>query len=315
LKGPVLEKRYCTWLLDSDRWRAYRPRANDVILTTYPKSGTTWVQRVLSLLLLRAEEPVALDRTFPWWEGNRRPIETVAEAFDAQPHRRSLKTHVPFDGLPWFDQAKYLHLARDARDLSLSYHNHSSGFRSEELARMDAVGLAEPALRRTYPRVDPDPARQFHNWLTVSALPGQADGTPYLSYFAYEKSFWESPRRRNFFFIHYADLKTDLTGEMRRLADFIEVDVTDAEIAGLAEAASFASMRRDAASLLPDVSKNFEGGALRLVNKGQSGNWRDLYDKADVELFDRKLRSAVPDAYADWLIGGRLATGIDPARL
>jgi hypothetical protein len=74
-------------------------------------------------------------------------------------------------------------------------------------------------------------------------------------------------------------------------------------------------MRRDAASLLPEVSKNFEGGALRLINKGQSGDWRDLYDKADVELFDRKLRGAVPNAYADWLIGGRLATGIDPARL
>ena len=83
----------------------------------------------------------------------------------------------------------------------------------------------------------------------------------------------------------------------------------------MAGSASFESMRKDAAVLIPEMAKNFEGGALRLVNKGQSGRWRGLYDEADVELFDRKLRDAVPDAYADWLLAGRIAgSGVDPSR-
>jgi aryl sulfotransferase len=304
-----VEKRYCTWLIDSDRWRAFRPRANDVVVATYPKSGTTWMQRILSLLIFRSGDPVALDRTFPWLEVNRRPIEDVVETLEAQQHMRSVKTHVPFDGIPHFDTVKYIHVARDGRDVCMSYHNHCSGFRSEALARMDAIGLAEPTLRRPYPRVDPDPAVHFHNWLTEGAIAGENDGTPYLSYFAYERTFWDARKADNLLFVHYDDLQVDMTGEMRRIADFLDIEISDADLSAMAGSASFESMRKDAAVLIPEMAKNFEGGALRLLNKGQSGRWRGVYDKADVELFDKKLREAVPDNYADWLLAGRLAGG------
>ncbi len=272
------------------------------------------MQRILSLLIFRSEEPVALDRTFPWWEVNRRPIESVVADLEAQQHRRSVKTHVPFDGIPRFDQVKYIHVARDGRDVCMSYHNHCTGFRPEALARMDAIGLAEPTLRRPYPRVDPDPAIHFHNWLTAGAIAGENDGTPYLSYFAYEKTFWDARKDDNLLFVHYDDLQADMQSEMRRIADFLEVEISDADLSRIAGSASFASMRKDAAVLIPEMAKNFEGGALRLLNKGQSGRWRGVYDEADVELFDKKLRDAVPGDYADWLLAGRIGSGgADPS--
>jgi aryl sulfotransferase len=311
-----VEKRYCTWLIDSNRWEAFRARPNDVVVATYPKSGTTWMQRILSLLIFRSEEPVQLDQVFPWWEVNRRPIEAVLEDFEAQSHRRSVKTHVPFDGFPRFDMVKYIHVSRDGRDVCMSYHNHCMGFRPEALARMDEIGLAEPSLRRPYPRVDPDPAVHFHNWLTAGAIAGQPDGTPYLSYFAYECSFWNARKAPNLLFVHYDDLQADLMGEMRIIADFLDVDISDEEIERMAGSATFSTMRKDAAMLIPNVAKNFEGGALRLINKGQSGRWRGIYDDADVELFDKKLRKAVPNLYADWLLSGRIAgSGIDPSQM
>jgi aryl sulfotransferase len=311
-----VQKRYCTWLIDSDRWRDFRPRPDDIVVATYPKSGTTWMQRILSLLIFRAEEPLALDRAFPWWEVTRRPLEALVEDFEAQTHRRSVKTHIPFDGIPHFEAVKYIHVVRDGRDVCMSYHNHCTGFRLEALERMDAIGLAEPSLRRPYPRVDPDPAVHFHNWLTTGAVDGQPDGTPYLSYFDYERSFWEARKRPNLLFVHYNDLQADLVGEMRRTADFLDIDVSDAEFERMAGWASFEAMRKDAAMLIPEMAKNFEGGALRLVNKGQSGRWRGLYDERDVALFEKKLRSAVPDAYADWLLIGRIAgAGIDPSEM
>src|SRR3546814_8216461 len=50
---------------------------------------------------------------------------------ESQQHRRSLKSHLPLDGLPIFDEVKYIHIARDGRDVCMSYHNHVAN-RSEE---------------------------------------------------------------------------------------------------------------------------------------------------------------------------------------
>ncbi len=181
---------------------------------------------------------------------------------------------------------------------------------------MDAIGLAEPTLRRPYPRVDPDPAIHFHNWLTTGAIDGQDDGTPYLSYFAYERTFWDAP---------HGD-QPALRALRRSSGRPDRRDAADrglprdrhyrCRIERMARSASFESMRQNADVLIPEMAKNFEGGALRLVNKGQSGRWRGVYDEADVELFDRKLRAAVPDAYADWLLAGRIAgSSVDPSQM
>ena len=32
---------------------------------------------------------------------------------EAQTHRRFLKSHLPFDGLPIYDEVRYIHVARD----------------------------------------------------------------------------------------------------------------------------------------------------------------------------------------------------------
>ena len=309
-----MEKSYRTWLIDSDRWRAFRPRSGDVVVATYPKSGTTWMQRILSLLIFRSGQPVALDSLFPWLEVNRRRIEEVVAGLEAQEHRRSVKTHVPFDAIPKLDSVKFIHVARDGRDVAMSYHDHCMAYRPAALARMDAVGLADPSLGKPYPRVDPSAAAYFHNWLTVGAIDGQPDGTPNLSYFAYEKSFCDSRSNPQLLFVHYNDLRVDLVGEMRRIVDFMGVDIPSHEIAALAGFATFDSMSRDAAKLVPEYARNFGGSTLPFINKGGAGRWRGIFQEADLALFEKKLLAAVPEPYADWLLAGRIASGgIDPS--
>jgi len=36
--------------MDSRRWEHYRPRFDDIVIGTYPKCGTTWMQRIVGLL-------------------------------------------------------------------------------------------------------------------------------------------------------------------------------------------------------------------------------------------------------------------------
>jgi aryl sulfotransferase len=72
--------------MDSARWHGFPFRDDDIIIATWPKSGTTWVQQIVSQLIFRAVGP-ALDRTSPWLECLLYPPELL-QALEAQTHRR-----------------------------------------------------------------------------------------------------------------------------------------------------------------------------------------------------------------------------------
>ena len=109
------EREYRTWILDSRRWQDYRPRPDDIIIATYPKCGTTWMQRIVSLLVFQTPEPKPVMHISSWiYRPFGEPLEAVVAQIEAQEHRRFLKSHLPLDGLPFYDEVKYIHVARMA---------------------------------------------------------------------------------------------------------------------------------------------------------------------------------------------------------
>jgi hypothetical protein len=46
------------------------------------------------------------------------PAAEMFERLAAQTHRRFIKTHLPVDGVPIFDEVQYIRVARDGRTLS-----------------------------------------------------------------------------------------------------------------------------------------------------------------------------------------------------
>ena len=129
MKTPVRTRVYRNHHLDSTRWEHVALRPGDIVVTTSIKAGTTWMQRILSLLVLGPEPlPAPLVELSPWvdaaWQGDMGP---VASALDAQRHRRFLKSHLPFDALPYDPHVRYVYVGRDTRDVFMSLFNHYSG--------------------------------------------------------------------------------------------------------------------------------------------------------------------------------------------
>ncbi len=305
---------YRTWILDSRRWEHYRPRSDDIVIATYPKCGTTWMQRIVSLLVFQTLEPRPIMQVSPWID-RRFPeaIEDMMARVEAQQHRRFLKSHLPADGLPIYDEVKYIHVARDGRDACMSFHNHGTGFTDQMLDRLDKTGLEDETVGRPYPRIPADPAEYFHQWLTEGVVPGHAGGSPTVSFFHFEKTWWDERHRSNVLLVHYNDLKQDLSSEMQRIADFLSIAVAPDLWTQLVDVAGFEAMRRDAEVLMGSTAAIFQGGASRFFHKGTNKRWHGVFRSEDLALYDEKVRTTLPPLCSQWVASGRLV--VDDPRL
>ena len=305
-------REYRTWTVDSRRWEHYRPRFDDIIIATYPKCGTTWMQRIVGLLVFQTSDPRPVMQISPWIDRRfPEPIEAVVAYIEAQDHRRFLKTHLPADGLPIYDEIKYVHVARDGRDACMSFYNHSTSYTPEMLQALDRSGLKDEAIGRGYPRLPADPTVFFHRWLTEGAVRGHEDGLTTVSFFHCEHTWWELRQRPNVLLVHFNDLKADLSGEMRRVADFLGITVEHDLLPALVEAAEFEAMRRDGTALMGSRAGQFSNGADRFFHKGTNERWRGVFHNEDLSLYKAKAAAILSPACAQWLSAGRLKAG-DP---
>lgn len=297
-------------VMDSTRWRAYRPRADDIVIATYPKCGTTWTQRIVDLLVFGDAEPRPFLISSPWLDATIfGPLEPHLELLEAQTHRRFIKSHLPLDALPIFAGVKYIHVARDGRDSAFSMHNHQLGFRPERLAQMAESAAA--AGRAPLPPTPEDPRAFFLTWLANCE---KDEGGDDPDYFEFESSYWDRRGDDNLLMVHYADMKADLVGEMARIAAFLDIELGRDKIAQLSEHAEFDRMKRDGELTMPHLHMAFDRGPDRFINKGVNGRWRGVLTEDDLSRYAQLVETRFTPACARWIEHGRLVAG-DPRAL
>ena len=298
------------FICDSRNWDNYRPRPGDVVVATAPKVGTTWTQRIVSLLIFQTPEARPIGPPVsPWIDCRFQiPIEVALGIIEGQQHRRFLKSHLPFDALPVYDEVRYIHVGRDPRDACTSFMDHFNNFTADAWADVDRVGLGDPTIGRTMPR-PPKTTREFFDyWLDE----GNRQGAPMADmFFRIERSYWAERQRPNLLMVHYNDLKADLAGEMRRIAAFLEIEVAQTLWPALIDAATFATMKRDGAVVLEGMEHAFRGGYETFLNKGTNERWRGVLTEADLARYAARLATETTPALAQWLAQGRHAAG-DP---
>lgn len=304
---PTRSRLYLSQHRDSRRWDRYRPRSGDVIISTASKSGTTWMQRIVSLLVFGPGDlPDALLRISvcpdQWFQGD---LDAEIARIEAQEHRRFLKSHVPLDGLPYFPEVTYINVGRDTRDVFMSLWNHYSSYTDAMVERLSNGPSGEPL-----PRCPEDVREFWHLWMTTGTYPWENDGYPFGSPHAHVTSFWEHRHLPNILMVHYNDMKEDLEGEMRRVAAFCGFDIPEDTWPALVDGARFETMKREASKLVPGTARAFKGGVDAFIYKGTGGRWRTVLTESDLGLYEKAAKRLDP-ALRSWLESGRLIAG-DP---
>lgn len=295
---PKKTREFCNHHFDSTIWNDLKFRDDDIIIATYAKAGTTWLQQIIAQLLFNGDSGIEVAEMSPWLDLRVPPKGEKLPFVEAMDHRRFLKTHLPVDALVFSPKAKYLYIGRDGRDVVWSMHNH----------HVNANDLWYGALNDTPGRVGPpiekppaDIRRYFLDWL-------EHDGHPFWPFWDNIRTWWAIRHLPNVMLIHFAALKADMPGEIRRIAAFLGIPIDEAQWDAILRHCSFDYMKKHATKSVPLGGAFWDGGAQVFVHKGQNGRWHDTLTAEDVERYEQVARIELGPECARWLASGAPAT-------
>jgi hypothetical protein len=200
----------------------YRPTAHDVIVCSYFKAGTTWTLQIATQIAFRGQaEFDNIHHAVPWPDVPMPPLaRLMIPLADPSPARlsptglRVIKTHLAKAHVPFTRAARYIAVTRDPKDCAVS------GYRF----------LQALALGPLMPTVE--------HWVEFGLSPRFPD--PWAAHVA---AWWAARHEPNVLFITYEELKNDHAGMVRKIAQFMGVDLTPSEHAAVVEQSTFAAMK------------------------------------------------------------------------
>lgn len=279
---------------DSSIWNDFKFRDDDIVIATWAKSGTTWTQQIVAQLLFGPDKERAVAEMSPWLDLRVPPKDVKLTAVEAQAHRRFLKTHLPVDALVFSPRAKYLYIGRDGRDVVWSMFNHHVN--ANELwyqALNDTPGRVGPPIGKP-----PSDVRQYwRDWM-------DRDGHPFWPFWESVRSWWAIRELPNVLFLHFAEMKRDMPGQMRRIGKFLGAEIDESQWNAMVEQCSFDWMKKNATKTTP-LGGAWDGGAETFVHKGVNGRWMETLSAAESAEYEARAVKELGPECAHWLKTGR----------
>ncbi len=293
-------------MVDSERWERFEHRAGDIVISTPPKSGTTWTQMLCALMIFDGPTfPAKLDAISPWLDMRIRSEDEVFDMYDRQTHRRFIKTHTPLDGIPIRDDVHYVVVGRDPRDVMVSWEHHMANMDLDVLIqdRADAIGLDDLVDEEPPPPPDPDPAVRFRTFVESEWSPSELMSLANVLH--HLETGWAHRDDANVGLFHFLDYRRDLVGEMVRLAELCSIDLDRGRLAELAPEAGIDRMRDRADEIVPglDKSEHWKDPA-GFFRSGTAGEWVERTTADDRARYDERVAELVPDDLARWVHEG-----------
>ncbi|MFN3312672.1 MAG: sulfotransferase domain-containing protein [Hyphomonas sp.] len=293
---PVKTRKMHSHHFDSTIWNDLSFRDDDIIISTYAKSGTSWTQQMIAQMMFGGDPDLPVADMSPWLDLRVPPKHVKLPEVEAQTHRRFLKTHLPVDALVFSPKARYIYIGRDGRDVVWSLYNH----------HVTANALWYDALNNTPGRVGPpiDPPPNdirifWRDWM-------QKDGFPFWSFWENIRSWWAIRDLPNVHMVHFSDLKRDMPGEMRRMAAFLDIPIDETRWDRIIEYCQFDWMKANAAKSVPLGGALWEGGAEAFIHKGVNGRWADTLTADESAAYEARAVAELGADCAAWLKTGKM---------
>ena len=274
-----------------ERWTTWLPRQGDILVCTPSKSGTTWAQTILAMLVHGgADLPTKLPVLSPWVDADLGiPASEVAAALAAQTGRRVVKTHTPADGFPIWDGVTVIAVYRHPLDVFFSLRKHFANM---------TTGVDDHPMKGPIPR-----AFQAYVNGAFDINARDLDNLENVAmHYAQTVLSGRLPALKVF---HYSDMMQDGRRTVQALAMAAGIEADDSLICKVAEATAFGAMKAKAADYAPVAGTGFWKSDANFFESASSRKWEGQLTGEELALYASRLAALVPDARARaWLEHG-----------
>ncbi|XP_077359111.1 sulfotransferase 1 family member D1-like [Festucalex cinctus] len=252
---------------DFDAVSAFCPHPSDLLVASYPKSGTTWIQEIVDLLLHNGDAEscrrASIIKRNPFLEAPAHLCQRTGVALlkEMDPPR-VMKTHLPFQLVPvgfWENKCKTIYVARNAKDTLVSYYYFQQ------------MNLSGP---------EPGPWEGY----IQKFMRGQLG---WGSWYDHVKGYWEEREKRNILFLFYEDMKENPRREVEQIMKYLDLSLSDDVISRIVELTTFENMKENPMVNYTFIPKTvFDQSISRFMRKGDVGDWKNYLTAEQSAEFD-----------------------------
>lgn len=255
--------------------------SDDVFVVTYPKSGTTWTQMICYQLLTPGdiEQLPHIEMYAPHWEQDF--VFGPAHPRMIQHRPRVFKTHMGYKYLPKVN-ARYLYVLRNGMDVAISFYHHHCNF----------LGY-RGSFEDFWPQFLSGELPRFGSW------------------FEHVQDFVKNKHNLNLLVVRYEDLKHDLEGQIRNIAKFLDVKLSEEAFQRATNNCSFEYMKKHQDKFDLATAKRMKQGMEkgRFIRQGKSGGWQQTLDAAKIADYRHKFEAELKGLGLDDYLPGKAERG------
>ncbi|CAK8692764.1 sulfotransferase 1B1-like [Clavelina lepadiformis] len=259
-------------------YNLWNPNADDVIVASYAKTGTTWMRELVRhMIYLHDEEMLrktsAMHFFFAYLEYGPESKYEVLKKLNFP--RKVMGTHLPAPLINFKKlkerETKVIYMIRNPKDQAVSWYHFS---KTQPYADL-------PPYKDMYTT---DKKKYFDEYIAGEQKLFAKKGEGYLEHL---KEWYPHQNDSNVLFVYYEDLKKDLKQGIKRVSKFLDVVLSDEDVDMITEKTSLDSMKKS--------REKTEDSFFKHVRKGVVGGWKNYLTVAQSELIDKKVKEILGD--------------------